>query len=251
VVLGKNLLATKGFRLGATSTTGIGPSAAILLTCGPESMRAPTVDKPVTFERNVSRIVLTIGSMVLLAPVVTVAMIICHECGHTVAAWLMGNWHAYFLPYQRVVSASGNVNTCIGCNLYNSAAMGPLANTFVNMAGVGATGLASWAAIVALAQKNGRWWLPSWVLIEVSLICWLGDAVWQVVQAIPLGVPRSEPVGWGIGYTDFSAAGSFFAQATGWPRPLIEDLGIAAIVAYSVITVGALGLAWRGRPARM
>jgi hypothetical protein len=53
---------------------------------------------------------------------------------------------------------TGSVDTCIGCNPYNSAAMRPLANTFVNMAGVGATALGTWAAILGLARRHGRRW---------------------------------------------------------------------------------------------
>jgi hypothetical protein len=36
--------------------------------------------------------------------------------------------------------------------------MRPLANTFVNMAGVGATALGTWAAILGLARRHGRRW---------------------------------------------------------------------------------------------
>ncbi|HET9058397.1 MAG TPA: hypothetical protein VFN61_00630 [Acidimicrobiales bacterium] len=172
-------------------------------------------------------------------------MIVVHECGHTFAAWMMGDWHATFVIQRRAVLPSGNVDTCTGCNLYNSASMGALANAFVNMAGVGATAVATWAAIAFLRFRPG--WLrpPRWLLVEVAVVCWLGDMVWQVVQALPLGVPQNEPVGWGVGYTDFSAAGSFFARATGWPRPVAEAMGLAGVAVYSVVTAVAGLYAWR------
>lgn len=190
----------------------------------------------------------TVVRVLVCLPLVTVAMIVIHEAGHTLAAWAVGDWHAYFVVYRRVVEPSGAVDTCIGCNLYNSAKVGALANVFVCLAGVGATAIVTWAAVLLLWRGRPR--LPRWLLVEVALLCWFGDALWQVVQALPLGVPAREPVGWGLGYTDLSAAGSFYAQATGWPRGLVEGLGLTGMAVYSLVTLAALAvvvLRQRGR----
>jgi hypothetical protein len=190
---------------------------------------------------------LTVLAVVIAAPLIAVAMIVVHEIGHTLGAWVMGDGHAYFIVYRRAVAPNGSVDTCVGCNMYDSAHMGPLANTFVSLAGVGATAALTWVAILLLRADRSP--LPRWLLVEVALICWLGDAIWQVVQALPLGVPAREPVGVGLGYTDFSAAGSFFAQATGWSRGLVEALGLGAAAIYVAVTLAAV-VAWGRRPRR-
>lgn len=169
------------------------------------------------------------------APPVTVAMVVIHESGHTVMAWLMGDWGAYFVLYR-----NSPTDQCIGCNMYNSAAISPLANTVVNLGGVLFTALLTWGAIFFLARRTPGRFPPRWLLAEVAAIAFVGDLVWQVVQALPLGIPLREPIGSGLGYTDFSAAGSFFAQATGWPRSLVETLGIVAVSIYAVITTATL-----------
>lgn len=206
-----------------------------------------TSASPVDRRPGVRAISTVLGVLVCL-PLVTVAMIVVHEIGHTLAAWAVGDRHAYFVLYSRVVEPNGAVDTCIGCNLYNSAKVGAAANAFVSLAGVAATAIVTWAAILLLWRGRPR--LPRWFLVEVALLCWFGDALWQVVQALPLGVPAREPVGWGVGYTDFSAAGSFYAQATGWPRALVEGLGLTGMAVYSLVTLTVLALAVLKRQGR-
>ena len=200
------------------------------LHVGPRQRRAVRGGLVIVWGRRMLEILLA----VLCVPPLVVLMIIWHEIGHTVVAWLMGDWRATFVLYRRTASS-----TCIGCNLYDSQRLGPLANVAVNLGGVLFTAMLTWLAILLLHAQGSWRTLPRWLLVELAVIPWAGDLVWQVVQSLLLGVPPAEPVGWGIGYTDFSAAGSFFAQATGWPRPLVEVIGIGCAVAYSLLTVVA------------
>ncbi|GEM_PF-5949427 len=55
--------------------------------------------------------------------------------------------------------------------------------------------------------------------------------MWQVVQALPFGVPRSEPVGWGDRVHGLLGSQIVLLTGDGWPRPLVEDPGTAAITA--------------------
>ena len=88
-------------------------------------------------------------------------------------------------------------------------------------------------------------WVPRWLLAEVIFICFIGDLVWQFVQAIgQLPVPAREPVGWGLGYTDFDAATSFGSQATGWSHPIVAAIGFAAAALYTIALAVAVRWAW-------
>jgi hypothetical protein len=86
---------------------------------------------------------------------------------------------------------------------------------------------------------------PRWLLAEVIVICYGGDLVWQLVQAVQLPVPAREPVGWGLGYTDLNAATSFGSQATGWSHGVVAAIGFGAAALYTVAMVAAARWAWR------
>jgi hypothetical protein len=174
-------------------------------------------------------------------PVITVAMIIVHEVGHTVVARALGDGRATFTIYS---------SHCIGCNLYDSQRLSPLANVAVSLGGVLFTALVTVAALVILGWRRRPSWLPRWLLLEVAAICFVGDFLWQIIQAAQLPVPAREPVGWGLGYTDLNAAVSFFSQATGLSHAAAASIGIVLGVLY---TIGIVILAYRagrlGRPA--
>jgi hypothetical protein len=181
------------------------------------------------------------GLAVLCVPLVTVAMIITHEVGHTVVARLLGDRRATFLLYG---------NSCIGCNLYDSRRLTPWGNVAVSLGGVLFTALLTVAAVAVLGSRRRPRWVPRWLLIEVILICYGGDLVWQFVQAVEqLPVPAREPLGYGLGYTDLSAATSFAAQATGWGHGPVAAVGFAAAAVYTAALAAAARRAWR-RSAR-
>ncbi len=132
--------------------------------------------------------------LVLLAsvcvPVITFVMIIVREVGHTAVARMLGDGRATFILYS---------SHCIGCNLYDSQRLSPLANVAVSLGGVLFTGLVT---VAALGTACSRWrpsWLPRWLLIELAAVCFVGDFRWQIVQAALLPVPAREPVGWDSG----------------------------------------------------
>jgi hypothetical protein len=174
--------------------------------------------------------------VVLCAPVVAVVMVVTHEVGHTVVARLLGDSRATFVLYGR---------NCIGCNRYDSARLTPWGNVAVSLGGVLFTALLTVAAVAALAGRGRPGWLPRWLLAEVIVICYGGDLVWQVVQAVQLPVPAREPVGWGLGYTDLNAATSFGSQATGWNHAVVAAIGLGAAALYTVAMVAAAR--WAGR----
>ena len=182
-----------------------------------------------------------VGLVVLGVPVVTVVMVITHEVGHTVVARLLGDTRARFLLYG---------HGCIGCNLYDSARLTPWGNVAVSLGGVLFTALLTVAAVLVLAWRGRPAWLPRWLLAEVIVICYGGDLVWQFVQAVQqLPVPAREPLGWGLGYTDLSAATSFGSQATGWSHETVAAIGVTAAALYTVALAVAIGWA-RRRGAR-
>jgi Peptidase M50B-like len=176
-------------------------------------------------------------------PVLTVAMVITHEAGHTVMARLLGDGRATFRLYGR---------NCVGCNLYDSQRLSAWGNVAVSLAGVLGTAVLTVVAVAALGWRARPWWLPRWFLIEVAVLCYAGDFLWQIVQALQqLPVPAREPVGWGLGYTDFLAAVSFFSQATGWSHALTAALGAGVGAVYTAALTMAARAAWkRGRPDR-
>jgi len=169
---------------------------------------------------------------VLALPVLTVLMIVEHECSHTVAAWLAGDPTARFVLVEQTATDS-----CTGCNLYDSARIGPGANAIVNAAGVIGTQLLAWGSLLALRARPPL--LLRVLLLELLGITVLGDLVFQVVQGFEAGVPVREPVGEGLGYTDASAVVSFAAQATGLPIPLVA----AALLALVALDLLALAVA--------
>ena len=115
----------------------------------------------------------------------------------------------------------------------------------MSLGGVGSTALLGATAVAALARR-ARPRLPCWLLLEIVIICYLGDLVWQIVQALQrLPVPAREPVGWGLGYTDFSAAVSFCSQATGWSHGLVAVIGLVVAAACSAALAIAATWAWR------
>jgi hypothetical protein len=174
------------------------------------------------------RRVLLVLLVILCVPVVTFVMIIVHEVGHTVVARMLGDGRATFTLYS---------SHCIGCNLYDSQRLSPLANVAVSLGGVLFTGLVTVAALGTACSRRRPSWLPRWLLIELAAVCFVGDFLWQIVQAALLPVPVREPVGWGLGYTDLNAAVSFFSQATGWSHAAAAALGIALAVLYTAAVV--------------
>jgi hypothetical protein len=170
------------------------------------------------------RRVLLVLLMIVCVAVITLVMIIVHEVGHTVVARVLGDGRATFTLYS---------SHCIGCNLYDSQRLSPMANVAVSLGGVLFTGLVTVAALGTLCWSRRPSWLPRWLLIEVAAVCFVGDFLWQMVQAALLPVPAREPVGWGLGYTDLNAAVSFFSQATGWSHAVAAGIGIAAAVLYT------------------
>jgi Peptidase M50B-like len=178
-----------------------------------------------------------VGLVVVLAPVITAGMILTHEIGHTVVARLLGDRRATFVLYRR--------GSCIGCNLYDSQKLSPWGNVAVSVAGVWFTALLSLLAVAAMAwRRRPRWLLPRWLLLETVIICYFGDLIWQIAQAVQVPTPVLEPVGWGLGYTDFSAAVSFCSQATGWSHRLAAGLGLAIAATYTVALAIVLRSAW-------
>jgi hypothetical protein len=181
------------------------------------------------------RAVLLTCVIVLAAPVVTALMVLTHEIGHTVVARLLGDGRATFRIYG---------HDCIGCNLYDSQRLSPWGNVAVSLGGLWGTMLLTVLAVTALAWRRPRW-LPRWLLLEVVVICFAGDFIWQFVQAAEIPVPAREPVGWGLGYTDLNAATSFASQACGWSHGAVAAVGISFGCAYSLALVLVLRWAWR------
>jgi hypothetical protein len=179
------------------------------------------------------RRVLLVLLIIVCVPASTLVMIIVHEVGHTVVARVLGDSRATFTLYS---------SHCIGCNLYDSQRLSPMANVAVSLGGVLFTGLTTVATLGAACWRRRPRWLPLWLLIELAAVCFVGDFLWQIVQAALLPVPAREPVGWGLGYTDLNAGVSFFSQATGWSHAAAAGLGVALAVLY---TSGVAALAHR------
>jgi hypothetical protein len=175
--------------------------------------------------------------VVLCVPVVTVLMVLTHEVGHTVVARLLGDGRAVFRVYGP---------GCIGCNLYDSQRLTPWGNVAVSLGGAWGTMLLTIVAVIVLAWRGRPRWVPRWLLAEVIVICFAGDLVWQFVQAVQqLPVPAREPVGWGLGYTDFDAATSFGSQATGLSHQAVAVIGFSAAALYTIALTMAVRWAWR------
>lgn len=179
------------------------------------------------------RRVLLVLRVIVCVPVITVAMILVHEVGHTVVARLLGDSRATFILYS---------SHCIGCNLYDSQRLSPLENAAVSLGGVLATAVVTVAAIGILCWRRRPSWLPRWLLFEVAGVCFAADFLWQIIQAALLPVPAHEPVGWGLGYTDLNAAVSFFSQATGSSHAAAAAIGVVVGVLY---TAGVALLVYR------
>jgi hypothetical protein len=183
------------------------------------------------------RAVLVTCLVLLCVPLVTVLMVLTHEIGHTVVARLLGDGRATFRIYG---------HGCIGCNLYDSQRLTSWGNVAVSLGGVWGTMLLTIAAVVVLAWRGRPRWVPRWLLAEVIVICFAGDLVWQFVQAVQqLPVPAREPVGWGLGYTDFDAATSFGSQATGLSHQAVAVIGFSAAALYTIALAIAVKWAWR------
>ncbi len=174
--------------------------------------------------------------VVLAAPVVTAIMVLTHEVGHTVVARMLGDGRATFRIYG---------HACIGCNLYDSQRLTPWGNVAVSLGGLWGTMLLTVLGVIALAWRRRPRWPPRWLLLELIVVCFVGDFIWQFVQAIEIPVPAREPVGWGLGYTDLNAATSFASQASGWSHAEVAGMGIAFGCAYSLALALALRWAWR------
>lgn len=166
-------------------------------------------------------------------PLLTVGMIVWHECGHTVAAWLVGDPSARLRLVMDTPSGR-----CIGCNLYDSAALGPARNALVNAAGVAATQLLAWGAAAAWGARARPRWLPRWLLAEVLFVTVVGDLLFQVFQGFLVGVPAREPVAQRATYTDASALVSFASLATGRSHRYVAGLALV------VVAVDLLALVW-------
>ena len=173
----------------------------------------------------------------LCAPVITVVMITVHEIGHTVVARLLGDGRATFILVG---------NSCIGCNLYDSARQSPWGNVAVNLGGLLFTAALTLAAVAVLGWHRRPRWLPRWLACEIIAICFLGDFIMQIVQALQqLPVPAREPLGWGIGYTDLDAAVSFGSQATGLSHGVVATIGMTVAVLYTAALIALFARAWR------
>jgi hypothetical protein len=173
--------------------------------------------------------------------VITVLMILTHELGHTLVARLLGDGRATFTLYGP---------GCIGCNRYDSQRLSPWGNVAVSLAGVFATMLLTIVAVAVLAARRRPRWLPRWLLAEVIVLCFGGDLVWQVIQAVQLPVPARERQGWGLGYVDLNAATSFGSQATGWSHQTLAVIGVGAAALYSLALAVAVRWAWRRAASR-
>lgn len=90
-----------------------------------------------------------IAVAVLALPVLAALMIVWHECAHTVTAWLVGDASARF-----VLALDTPRQQCVGCNLYDSAALDPARNALVNLAGVLGTQLLAWGSLLLLARRR-------------------------------------------------------------------------------------------------
>ncbi len=112
--------------------------------------------------------------VVLAAPVVTAIMVLTHEAGHTVVARLLGDGRATFRIYG---------HDCIGCNLDDSQRLSPWGNVAVSLGGLWDTMLLTVLGVIALAWRRRPRWLPRWLQLEVIVICFVGDFIWQFVQA--------------------------------------------------------------------
>ncbi len=186
--------------------------------------------------RNLRRVLSALTATALL-PVLALGMIVWHEIGHTLVAWALGDRTATFVVYQRTATGS-----CFGCNFYHSELLSPAANAAVNLGGVAATALAGLLATLVMGWHRRPRLLPRWLLLEVVLLTWAGDLLFQILQAATAPIPAREPVGWGVGYVDLAAAVSFASQASGWPHVVFVIAGAAIAVSWSVV----LGwLTWR------
>lgn len=158
-------------------------------------------------------------------PLLTVAMIVWHECGHTVVAWLVGDPSARFHLVLHTARQS-----CIGCNRYDSAALDPVRNAVVNAAGVLATQLLAWGAVAAWPSRRRQGW-QRWLLAEILFVTVAGDLIFQVVQGFLAGVPAREPVGRLASYSDASAVVSFLSQASGRSHALVAGIALSLVAA--------------------
>lgn len=187
-------------------------------------------DSSATASPRKPRRVLTGMTAIAVLPALALGMIVLHEIGHTMVAWAFGDQQATFVIYQR-----SDASSCFGCNLYHSNHLSSAANAVVNLGGVGATGLAGLAAAVLMRVRRRPRVLPRWLLLEIVVLTWAGDLVFQVIQAATTNIPAREPVGWGIGYVDFDAAVSFASQATAWPHLALVTTGLATVVAWTLV----------------
>ena len=55
----------------------------------------------------------------------------------------------------------------------------------MSLGGVLFTALLGGLAVAALAWRRGQRRWVRWLLVEIVVICYAGDLVWQIVQALP------------------------------------------------------------------
>jgi hypothetical protein len=182
-----------------------------------------------------------VGRTVILVVLFTLFMVNFHEIGHTLVARAVGDPSAHYVLVQATKTSS-----CLGCNLYDSASLGDVANIVVNFGGVLFTQLLCWTAIVLMAVGNRRIF-PSWVLWTVIVITWLGDLVFQLVQGLTAAVPASLPRGPNMSYTDFTAIAWFARHATGISADTWKLILLFGILAYSAVLAAAAVISARRR----
>ncbi len=169
----------------------------------------------------------------LALPLLAAVMIVWHECAHTVAAWLAGDPSARF-----VLVLDTPRQQCVGCNLYDSAALDPARNAVVNLAGVLGTQLLAWGSLLLLARRR-RVAVVEVLLSDLLALTVVGDLVFQTVQGFGSRIPASEPLGRSTSYVDATAVVSFTAQATGVSVAVVAAVATAVVV-LDLLVLGAV-----------
>jgi len=107
--------------------------------------------------------------------------------------------------------------------------------------------LAQDACDVILTQRRRAGLFPSWALLTVAAITWLGDLVFQLAQGLIDRVPAHLPRGPEMSYTDYTAVAWFARDATGIPATAWKLALLVGTVAYSSLLALAMRRAVRRR----
>jgi len=189
----------------------------------------------------IARLAWRIIRIAIFAVLFTLFMVNFHEVGHTLVARALGDSSAHYVLVETTATS-----TCAGCNLYDSGRLGDAANIAVNFGGVLFTQLLCWTAILFMAVGNRRPF-PSWALLTVAAITWLGDLVFQLAQGLIERVPAHLPRGPEMSYTDYTAVAWFARDATGIPATAWKLALLVGTVAYSSLLALAMRRAVRRR----